>query len=384
MRWVAFMPLRANSRSIPNKNLRSIAGRPLYAWSLEQAVLSECFDDIYVSTDSETIRESVNTEFPGLVTVIDRSNESSTDTASTEIAMLEFHEKVKFDVICLIQATSPLTTASDFIGAKKYFLDKNLDSLVTVVESKRFFWTSDAQPVNYDPQKRPRRQEFEGFFMENGAFYLTRSAVLSEQGSRLGGEIGIYEMRPETAIEIDEPADWRLMEYLLTERKASAVRAATNDIFAFVIDVDGTLTDGGMYYGPQGEALKKFNTRDAHGLQRLQDNGVRICIITSEESPSTDTRMEKLGFKDYYRGIKDKFTLLDSLSDQWGISWENIAYMGDDAGDRDCIIHAGISFCPADAAGEIKRETDYVCSCVGGCGAVREVCDIIMSKISGE
>ena len=105
MRWVAFMPLRANSKSIPDKNIRRIAGRPLFVWSLEQAIASQCFDEIYVATDSARIRKIVLDEFPASVTVLERSAETCTDTASTESAMLEFQRQVSFDVIALIQAT---------------------------------------------------------------------------------------------------------------------------------------------------------------------------------------------------------------------------------------------------------------------------------------
>ena len=108
------MPLRGGSKSIPRKNLRPLAGRPLFAWSLGQAIASGCFDGVFVSTDSDEIRRAVLDEFGGSVEVLDRSPESSTDTASSESVLLEFQERVEFDVVCLVQATSPLTRAEDF------------------------------------------------------------------------------------------------------------------------------------------------------------------------------------------------------------------------------------------------------------------------------
>ena len=132
MRWVALMPLRGGSRSIPDKNLRPIAGRPLFAWSLEQAVASECFDEVFVSTDSQEIATCVRHGMDSTVTVIDRSAVTATDTASTELAMLEFQSRNSFDVVCLVQATSPLTTAPDFRAAKQKFVSEKLDSLLEV------------------------------------------------------------------------------------------------------------------------------------------------------------------------------------------------------------------------------------------------------------
>ena len=379
MRWVAYMPLRANSVSIPGKNLRSIAGKPLYAWSLAEAVASQCFAEIYVATDSKDIRASVYREFSKTVSVLDRSPENCTDTASTESAMLEFQEQIPFDVICLIQATSPLTRAADFRAARQKFINEKLDSLVTTVNSKRFFWTNEGRPVNYDPNNRPRRQDFDGWQMENGAFYMTRSSVLEECGCRLGGRIGIYEMAAETAVEIDGETDWIIVEQLLQKRKETLIPAGTVPVELLVIDIDGTLTDGGMYYGADGEMLKKFNTRDGHGIRLLREKGIRICVISAETSPAVAARMKKLGIDEYYHGVKDKFPLLSKLISRWKIPMENVAYIGDDLGDLECIKHAGMSFCPADAAPEILRAANYVCRQGGGTGAVREVCELILA-----
>jgi len=376
MRWVAFMPLRGGSKSIPDKNIKRIAGRPLFAWSLEQALLSQAFAAIYVATDCEKIRTSVLAEFPHGVTVIERSLQTSSDSASTESAMLEFQQQIAFDVICLIQATSPLTKAQDFLAAKQKFISEELDSLVSTVNSKRFFWRDDGTAINYDPASRPRRQDFAGWQMENGAFYMTRYEILQQQSCRLGGRIGIHEMAAATAVEIDEETDWFIVEQLLLKRKPGLTKTTT--IKALVVDVDGTLTDAGMYYGADGEALKKFNTRDAHGLLRLRDTGIMLCVITAEASPSVSARMKKLKIDAYYPGVKDKLPLLKNLSKQWHVPLENIAYVGDDLGDLECLYHAGASFCPADAVPEILKAADYVCKNAGGAGAVREVCDLIL------
>ncbi len=377
MRWVAFMPLRANSKSIPDKNIRLIAGRPLFAWSLEQAIASQCFDEIYVATDSPRIRKIVLEEFPSAITVLDRSAETCTDTASTESAMLEFQQRISFDVVSLIQATSPLTHADDFRTAKYKFVTDNLDSLLTAVSSKRFFWTKSGIPINYDPANRPRRQDFEGCLMENGAFYLTRAKLLKETASRLGGRIGIHEMAAETAIEIDDEADWIVVEQLLLRQKLKST-LGTSQIKALILDVDGTLTDGGMYYGSDGEALKKFNTRDAHGLQLLRENGIKVCVISSENSPAVAARMKKLNIDEYYPGIKNKFEVLQSKTKLWRLSLLDIAYMGDDLCDLECISVVGAAICPADAVPEIMQQVHYVCTRPAGHGAVREACDLIL------
>ncbi|MEQ8660829.1 MAG: hypothetical protein RLW62_08430, partial [Gammaproteobacteria bacterium] len=144
----------------------------------------------------------------------------ASDTASSEAVMLEVLAAHPCAVMALVQATSPLTTAADFRAARSQFERDDLDALLTAVATQRFFWTRDARPLNYDPLARPRRQDFAGTLMENGAFYFTRSSILERTGSRLGGRIGIHEMAPHTALEVDEPADLAEVARLLAAHRA--------------------------------------------------------------------------------------------------------------------------------------------------------------------
>lgn len=377
MRWVALLPLRGGSKSIPGKNLRPIAGRPLYAWSLEAALASGCFDRIYVASDSAAIRDDAHARFGSRVEVIDRAPENATDAASSESVMLELAGRVECDVMALIQATSPLTTAEDFRAARARFEREGLDSLLTGVELKRFFWSRDGKPLNYDPARRPRRQDFAGTVMENGAFYFTRRSLLTGTASRLGGRIGVHVMGEECAAELDEPSDWPVIEALLRRRILSA-----RGIRMLVVDVDGTLTDGGMYYSGEGEALKKFNTRDAKGMLMLRDAGVRVCVVTAENSAVVHARMRKLNITDYFPGVSDKKAWLDAHGARWGIAAAQTAYIGDDLNDLEGLRAAGLSCCPADAVPEVRSAVSYVCSAEGGDGAVREVCDLIRAQLA--
>jgi len=218
MNVVVLLPLRAGSKSIPKKNIKPLAGKPLAAWSLEAAAGASQIDAVYVSTDSADIAEVVQGLGLG-VKVIIRPAEFATDEASTESVMMHFMREVPFDVLVTIQATSPLLTAQDLDRAMEQFQAQGLDSLLSAVRTKRFFWNDDATPINYDPLHRPRRQNFLGTLMENGAFYITRRDILERHQCRLGGKIGIYEMDESTAVEIDEPEDWVLVERLLLQRQ---------------------------------------------------------------------------------------------------------------------------------------------------------------------
>ncbi len=223
MEKVALIPLRGGSKSIPKKNIRPMAGKPLCYWSLSSAFRSELFDRIIVSTDSDEIADVIK-GFEYDIEVIKRPAHLATDKATTESVMLHIAESVDFDLLFTIQATSPMVTPDDLIFAYKMFIDRGFDSLLTGVRVKRFFWSFDGRPLNYDPSRRPMRQDFSGVLMENGAFYITKRHILVNQQCRLGGKIGIYEMDESKSIDIDEPSDWELAEKLLNKRISEDVR----------------------------------------------------------------------------------------------------------------------------------------------------------------
>jgi len=148
--------------------------------------------------------------------VFRRSAETASDTASTESALIEFSQKhTGFDVLALIQATSPLVMPEHFKEAFSLFERQSGDSLVTAVRAHRFLWEVDengqAQAKNYNPLRRPRRQEWNGELVENGAFYFTKKHVLEKYQNRLGGNIILYKMPEYTFVELDSLVDWEIM-----------------------------------------------------------------------------------------------------------------------------------------------------------------------------
>ena len=147
-----------------------------------------------------------------------RSAENACDTASTESVMLEYIQYAHLapeTIFMLVQATSPLTQTIHFTEAIQQYIIGTCDSMLTCVRNKRFFWNADGTSMNYDYRHRPRRQEFDGMLMENGAFYINTVANILQFGNRLSGRIGIYEMPEYTSFEIDEPDDWSVMEDLM-------------------------------------------------------------------------------------------------------------------------------------------------------------------------
>jgi YrbI family 3-deoxy-D-manno-octulosonate 8-phosphate phosphatase len=374
IKTVALIPLRGGSKSIPLKNIKPIAGKPLCLWVLQAAIESNVFGAVVVSTDDDRIADVIRVHLPS-VKILRRSAELSTDVATTESVMMHASQQLAFDILCTIQATSPLTTADDFRAAYKVFVESKADSLLSAVRLKRFFWTEDGRPINYNPLHRPMRQRFRGILMENGAFYFTRRELLEKTGCRLGGSIRIYEMNEETAFELDEPEDWPIVEkHLLRRRERHSFRRIVR-LRYFFFDVDGTLTDAAMYYSSKGEYLKRFNTRDGFGIQSLREEGIEVGLMSSEDSPIVSTRASKLKLRYAYSGVANKEEQLKRFSEENGIGLSEIGFMGDDLNDLPAIMICGFSACPSDAMEEVKQRVDYVCTLAGGQGAVRELCD---------
>lgn len=378
---VAFIPVRGGSKSIPLKNVKSIAGKPLVQWVVEAACAAECIDAVYVSTDSPVISEIVEIlQFPKLK-VIGRSVETATDVASTESALLEFCNNYSFDKVFLVQATSPLVSSEDFDNAWKLFEDTCCDSLISVVRQKRFIWREsspgNAESVNYDPFNRPRRQQFDGYLVENGAFYLSsREGILKSQ-CRISGEITCYEMDDETYYEIDEVSDWKIVEALLLNREGR--KHDFSNIKMLVMDCDGVMTDAGMYYNEDGEAFKKFNTKDGKAVELLRGKGIQSAIVTGEETLFVKRRAEKVGIDFVFMGIKQKDKTLMNFARNIGISLNQIAYIGDDVNDLPAIKLCGVTACPMDASKEVRDCVDIVLDVKGGQGAVRAFADMILA-----
>lgn len=388
---VAFIPVRGGSKSIPLKNIKEISGKPLVYWTVNAACECSCIDQVYVATDSHQIKEAVQNfqkdmgKLSSKITVIDRSEETSTDTASTESAMLEFAEKYEFDNIVLIQATSPLLTGTDLSNGFKVFQSPGTDSVLSVVKQKRFHWSVDqngiAAPTNYDVFHRPRRQEFEGYFVENGAFYITSRKNLLESGNRVSGTIRISEMPEDTFFEIDEPSDWAVSEVLMHNRLYGGRQNSGRKIRMLLTDCDGCLTDGGMYYSENGDEMKKFNTRDGMGVSILKKHGIVTGMITGENVKLNARRAEKLKMDIMVAGCRDKLLKIRELCKTYQITMEETAYIGDDLNDIEVMKNVGFGCCPADAALPVRAAANYVAKAKGGEGVLREVVDLLFGEV---
>lgn len=149
---------------------------------------------------------------------------------------------------------------------------------------------------------------------------------------------------------------------------------------ALVLDVDGVLTDGGLYYGPSGEPLKKFNVKDGMGLRLVREAGIAVAFISGESSSAVVRRAEKLKVVDVFLGVEDKLEALEKVLARRKVDPAEAAYVGDDVNDLPPMRRVGLAIAVADAVPEVRKAAHWVTSRRGGDAAVREVCDNLLKS----
>ena len=381
---IAFIPARGGSRSILLKNIKIFCGKPLIYWVLIELEKAKSINKIIVATDSSEIEEIVIRYNFSKLEIYHREKENATHTSSTESVIFEYFSNSQVsdsDIFLLVQATSPFTQSKDFDLAVNKYINNDYDSLLSVVRLKRFMWDDNGNSLNYDYKNRPRRQDFNGILLENGAFYINKIKNIKQSGNRIYGKIGFYEMTEFTSLELDEPEDWDIGEFLMnkfiiTKRSKDIL----NNIKLLVLDVDGVLTDSGMYYSEKGDECKKFSTKDGKGIELLHKSGIKTAIITLENTKIVEKRAEKLKIKYLYQGIFDKLKVVKEICKSENITLDEVAYIGDDLGDYEAMNSIGYSFCPVDAIDTIKKISDTILLKNGGEGCVREVCELILAQ----
>jgi 3-deoxy-D-manno-octulosonate 8-phosphate phosphatase (KDO 8-P phosphatase) len=154
-------------------------------------------------------------------------------------------------------------------------------------------------------------------------------------------------------------------------QRAQAVRL-------LILDVDGVLTDGRLYFGPQGEALKVFHVRDGHGIKMAQKGGLEIAMVSGRRSDAAYHRARELGVNRFYEGVRDKLAVLEELLAALRLSPVQVAAVGDELVDIPLMARVGLGVAVADAVSEVKAAAHWISPSPGGRGAVREVCDLLL------
>lgn len=218
---IAIVPARGGSKRLPGKNLLIVRDLPLLAHTIIQAKRSQLIETVYVSTDDDEI---AGVAAQHGAQVIKRPAELAADHASSESVVLHALDTIEVSggrlpsAIAMLQCTSPVRRADDIDNAVRQFFAEDADSLLSACPSKHFIWrrsVNGAEPVNYDHNSRPRSQEFEPQFQENGSIYITRTSRLRQTKNRIGGKISIYEMDFWSRFEVDQREDLELIDWIM-------------------------------------------------------------------------------------------------------------------------------------------------------------------------
>ena len=222
MNIVCIIPARGNSKEVIDKNIINFCGKPLIAWSIEQALASNHITNVYVSSDSDKI---LNVSIKYGAKKIKRPDILAQDESSSEEALVHAINEIersdgnKIDLVVFLQGTSPLRSLEDIDEAINLFIKNNLDSLFSACDLKDLMvWKnvdSKLTSINYDYKNRERRQDMQKQYGENGSIYLFKPEIIKESMNRLGGKIGTYVMDAWKIHEIDNKEDIGICEYFM-------------------------------------------------------------------------------------------------------------------------------------------------------------------------
>ncbi|XP_077356161.1 N-acylneuraminate cytidylyltransferase A [Festucalex cinctus] len=383
----ALVLARGGSKGIPLKNIKMLAGVPLIGWVLRAAVDSELFDSVWVSTDHDKIEQVA---LAWGAQVHRRSPEVSRDSSSSLETIQEFIRlNPHVDILCHIQATSPCLHPFHIKEALEFITAHGYDSVFSVVRRHHFRWQEVkkgsgevTKAFNLDPANRPRRQDWDGELCENGSFYFNTKELI-EKGRPQSGKVSYYEMLPEYSVDIDVDIDWPVAEQRVL-RYGYFGRGTPEVVRLMFCKLAGCLTDGKIYLSAAGDEMMSINSRDAAAIRTLQEEDVEVVLLTGSEDPVEQTLADKLAKRTGCQVVRVGGEPVDDLAamlESRKLVWRDVAYIGNDAPDVDCLNLAGLSAVPADAPVVAINACKYTCHREGGNGVVREFAEhILMQK----
>lgn len=389
MHPICIIPARGGSKGLPRKNVLPLCGRPLIAWNI-LAALDACGEgNVYVSTDDAEI-SAIASSFGAKVIV--RPAELAGDTASSEVALIHALETLREQdplpgIFTFLQCTSPLTTAEDIRATIEAVEAQGADSVLSVTASHRFLWRpladGSVNGVNHDSRFRPRRQDREPEYSENGAVYTMRTEGFLEAKHRFFGKTAAHIMPEERSWEIDSPADFAVAGVFLRERlRVQRTALIPAPVSAAIFDFDGVMTDNRVLTGQDGGELVACNRSDGMGIAALRAAGIPILVLSTEENPVVAARCRKMKIP-CIQGVEDKAERLERWMQEHAFDPANVIYVGNDRNDSKCLELVGCPVAVADAYPEALQRALIVLETPGGKGAVRELCDLVLSKTAG-
>ncbi|UVL68186.1 3-deoxy-manno-octulosonate cytidylyltransferase [Pseudomonas sp. B21-031] len=398
-RVAIIIPARYGSTRLPGKPLADIAGKPMVQHVYERALQVSSAQVVVIATDDKRIAEAVR-EFGGNCVMTSEHHPSGTDR------LAEVMEQIDADIYINLQGDEPLVRPADIealaagmladqavnVGTLCHPIDpheaRNPNTVKVILANNGNALYFSRSPIPY-----PRDNEAATYLKHVGV-YAYRRNVLADYGSlpqtmienaekleqlRLiaaGYCIRAFVVEP-TGPGVDTPECLERVRALINGEETSS-KPMLSDIRLVITDVDGVLTDGGIYYDATGECVKRFHVRDGMGMRLLEESGIRVAVLSGRDSPALRKRVEDLGVTLCKFGVKDKFTACEQLMAEARVTHNQTACIGDDCIDLPAFLACGISFAVADAPVYVKAAATIPLLASGGTGAFREVADAIL------
>ena len=400
---LAIIPARGGSKGIPRKNIRNFAGYPLIAYSIAAGLKSELVTRVIVSTDDDEIA-AVSREH-GAETPFMRpsvfAEDNTTDLPVFEhaLAWLAENENYHPDVIVQLRPTSPIRPLDCVDDAIRILLaHPEADSVRGVVpagQNPHKMWRlpdgENAAMQNLldvagiaEPYNAPR-QSLPPIYWQSGHIDAIRPRAILEQKSMTGEKIFPLMIDPDYTVDIDNLSDWAKYEWLIKFGKLNFVspgiarRPMPDTVKALFLDFDGVLTDNRVWTDETGRETVAASRGDGFGIGMLKKAGVDVIVISKEKNPVVAARCRKLGIP-YEQGVDDKTGILKREQAKRKLDPSETIFVGNDLNDLPAFPLVGWGVAVSDAAQEVLEKADFVLEKKGGHGAVREICDLILSR----
>lgn len=400
---LAIIPARGGSKGIPRKNIRDFAGYPLIAWSIAAARQAACVRRVIVSTDDEEIA-SVAREYGAETPFLrpaELAQDNTTDLPVFEHALewLDANEGYRPDIVVQLRPTSPIRPL-DCVDAAVNILMAHPEAdcvrgVVPAGQNPYKMWrlAGPDQPMRplleaegiLEPYNAPR-QILPPVHWQTGHIDAIRVSTIKEKHSLTGDVIYPLVIDPRYTVDIDTLSDWARYEALAAGNLPMVSpgirkRPMPEKIELIITDFDGVITDNRVWVDQDGRETVAAYRSDSMRIKDLRAAGIDILILSSEPNRVVEARARKMGVEAIHGvAIHEKGRVMREVLERKNVRAENVIYIGNDLNDLPCFEVAGWAVAVADAFPEVRRAADHILSKPGGHGALRELCDLVLSR----
>jgi YrbI family 3-deoxy-D-manno-octulosonate 8-phosphate phosphatase len=405
---LAIVPARGGSKGIPRKNIRNFASWPLIAWSIAAGRQAQAVTRVLVSTDDEEIA-AVARQYGAQTPFLrppEFAQDNSTDLPTFVHALkwLAEQEGYQPEVVVQLRPTSPLRSPDMVDSAVKVLLNHGdadcVRGVVPAGQNPHKMWCIDQENAPMTPLLKVEgiaepynapRQILPQIYWQTGHIDVIRVDTILKKGSMTGDKIYPLIIDPRYTVDIDNVNDWVKYETIVNSGSLKLVspgkaqRPMPETIKLIVSDFDGVISDGRVWTDQDGRETVAASRSDSMRVRELRQRGIEVMILSSEPNPVVRARAEKMGVE-AVQGIDllDKGEALKKLLAAKKIDASQVIFIGNDFNDLPCFEIAAWAVAVADAYPEVRRAADFVLRTPGGHGALRELCDLVLQKLSGK